>query len=239
MPSSKFVSEELLYILSVILIGFFTTVYDIKLGAIYGVLALASGAIYLVLKSQGGPVLRLNSVPHNTLRQLFITFTFLLVFFVITAVVLGVFGQSTAPGQTFDIGLAIKKMTSYETYTPILASNVFITFLVFAPLVGFVETMFFFTRGFELILRMFNIPLQVSNPRTIAAMAIVGIIFMFFHLQVRGISAIGGDYGGLIITALFGFLSSFLVLLTREAESAVYAHVIWNGAVVLKSTGVL
>lgn len=231
-------SEYSLYFWAAILVGLFAVIFDLKLGIIYGCLMLASWIAFEVLKSTGGVQFKLNGVPGNSGRQLFNVLIFLGIFVAISVVLKGLFPQYIH-GQ--GILFPFKAMAQYDTYLPVLANNIVISFIVFTLLIPYIETVLFFGRGFEFITRMFNVPHKLTNIRMISTILIIGIIFTYFHLTVRGIPAPGAnaDYTGLVLTFLFGVVSCVFVVVTKEIESAAISHVGWNGLAMLSKVGLL
>lgn len=69
--------------------------------------------------------------------------------------------------------------------------------------------------------------INISNfrdPRNLGLIALISFLFMWFHLQVRGIN----NNIDLLMTFLFGVVSLFLIGKFREIESAAELHVGWN-----------
>ena len=74
--------------------------------------------------------------------------------------------------------------------------------------------------------------INISNfkdGRNWALIALVSVLFMWFHLKVRGLN----NNIDLAITLVFAIISIYLVGKFREIESANYLHIGWNGLALL------
>ena len=63
-----------------------------------------------------------------------------------------------------------------------------------------------------------------KSAKTWALRVLIALLFMWFHLQVRGVN----NNIDLVMTFLFGLITSYLVGKFRELESANWLHVMWN-----------
>lgn len=72
---------------------------------------------------------------------------------------------------------------------------------------------------------IFNVSINdLKNPRLLSIIAFISVLFMTFHLKVRGIN----NNIDLIMTLIFAFVSLLLVAKTKEMESANEFHVATN-----------
>jgi hypothetical protein len=126
------------------------------------------------------------------------------------------------------------------TTTPILQGSVFLTFIGWAVLVPIIETSFFNGRlleglasyaevifGQKISLKKISFPL-------IMVILVVATTFTLFHITAKGLNTIP-----LLITFVFSVISSLLVVRHQELRSAIFLHILTNGAAVAAQFGYL
>ena len=101
-------------------------------------------------------------------------------------------------------------------------------FFLYAIFIGFLETRFI-GRLYGNSAKIFNINISdLKSAKNWALVLIVSLIFMYFHLKVRGYN----NNIGLAMTLLFMIVSLILIGRAKEMESANYLHIFWNGVAV-------
>lgn len=99
-----------------------------------------------------------------------------------------------------------------------------VKFYLFGFLVAIQETRII-GRIYGAIARLSNVNISdFGNIKNWSIIILVSILFMFFHLKVRGVN----NNIDLAMTFLFALVSLYLVGKFRELESANYLHVGWN-----------
>lgn len=230
-----FFTDESFYFWGLLALLLTTLLFRFELGVIYIIILVASIVAYIFLRMSGGVQYKINSVPFNSVKQIANGVVFFVIFAVISIGITGVFSQSIASGEAPSWNMAIKafSVANQPDYAPVLANNAILTFFVFAFLIPVLETVMFFGRGLEFVMRQFKVPTSLTSPKLWAVFVIISLLFTYAHFQVRGINNVSGN----VITFLFGMFSCFLVVKTKEIEGAVNAHIIWNGAIMVNRLG--
>lgn len=235
MPKIGFLTDESFYVWGLFALLLAVLLFRAELGIIYVIIFLASIVTYIFLGGNSGTWYKLNSSRGNTAKQIVNGIVFFIIFAAISILISGVFSQSITSSNPPSWNMAIKAFSvqNQPSYAPILADNAILTFVVYALLIPIIETVAFFGRGLEFLIKQFGVTPSLTNPRLWAIFVIISILFTYAHFAVRGVNNISGN----LITFLFGMFSCFLVVKTRELEGAVNAHVIWNGAIMVQRLG--
>ena len=98
-----------------------------------------------------------------------------------------------------------------------------VKYYLFGGLIPIVETLTIINMMIFLAW-IFDVPNDLKNPRLLSIIALVSVLFMIFHLKVRGIN----NNIDLIMTFIFSFVSLILVAKTKEPEPANEFHVATN-----------
>src|SRR3990167_7395952 len=93
---------------------------------------------------------------------------------------------------------------------------------MYIVVIPIIETIFKFVVVYEGLAQRWKIPLNLDlfNIRQFALINLLSLIFVALHFAVRGLT----NVHGLIITYIFGMVSGYLVLYTRQARESVLMH---------------
>lgn len=184
-------------------------------------------SLVITLFYSDGKRIFINKYSNNT----FSAFTKGLLAFAIFMFISGVLGQILQYIPSFD-SLIERLLSFFHATTPILADSKIMTVIGWGIMVPIIETKLFFGDIFDTFARMTNTPLTLGKFRTWLLMLFISFIFMWFHLQAKGLK----DNVALMMTVVFGVMSMALVIYDKlELESAIWFHIINNTAVVASS----
>ena len=121
--------------------------------------------------------------------------------------------------------------------TPALAQSVFANFILLGLFVPFGESNLWI-RAFEFVADKLGIKITKQNLTTFSVILLIPVfsfLFVIFHLTTKGIAA----FAALVIIFIMMAISLILVILTQEARTAIYFHIIANSvaAFILLSQG--
>jgi len=131
---------------------------------------------------------------------------------------------------------------------PVFAGNKILTIVTFGGLVPVIENTFFFGVLQEFFSDKFRVPLTLKSLRAHALFAVVGFLFMVFHLTSKGLPTSAGQLlnePALVVTFIFGYVMAALVAFSKESmggrdlRPSIFAHQIANVAAILKKMAVI
>lgn len=216
----KITSEPSLIIIILISLLLFKTTFEKEIGteiiSIYGWMAVIILVMY-VLKKNGTITSQITQKEGNSAESLLWAGGAIVGFTALYSVVNAIFGRVAEPSQTafqsFFSALVKFSGVDFSQLTPV-------KYYLFGFLIPLTETMTIIGI-FIFILWLFNIAVNLKDPRVHAVITIVASAFMYFHLKVRGIN----NNIDLAMTFLFAYLSLVLAAKTMEYESANEFHV--------------
>lgn len=212
--------QKLIFAVGLIL-SFLALTFDDRLGLIYLGFIILSFMGFTIFKKYYG----INNIFKNTGSQLLIALGGVVVFFGISYF-LSIFLQSAIP--LLEGNFVVEYLKMFSAQTPILAGNKILTFIVFGFIVAFVETLIFYIIGLNAIRDITGEPSRgYFSFSTIIVGLFLSAVFTIFHFQVRGLS----NNVGLIGTFIFGLISYYMILWSREGEPAIWFHIIWNSLI--------
>ena len=215
------VDKEKIWIFVLILIlGFLALTFNPTLAFIYGLFLLGA---YIIIDTLGLNY-KINNITKNTPKQLLIASIGIIIFLAISFVLDVVLQKSALLKGNF----FVEYLKIFAVETPLLAGNKLITMGTFSVIIPIIETLFFFGVLLTVILKLSGVSFQKINLNSIIVILLVSSIFTFFHLQVRGLA----DNVGLMGYFIFAIISSVMVMKTKEIESAMWFHIMWNLMVV-------
>lgn len=188
-----------------------------------------------------------NQVPDNLTKSLGAAFFAFVIFFFVTLGVTFML-QSTAFFQgNIQSTNALQSImrhgfasTGLPVDSPIFADSKFLTYFFYGLVIPFVETRFII-RLMEFLAQSFNAELKRINIKLIMIYIVVGGLFVWLHLNVKGVE----DNVALLMTFIFAIITFELArigwkvrsLVEREMESATYLHVINNMVFIANKIG--
>ncbi|MBI4029314.1 MAG: hypothetical protein HY376_03030 [Candidatus Blackburnbacteria bacterium] len=222
---TAFLEEPWYYLSAGFILAFTYSAISKDLAVLYFILVSVDAFAYFSLK----PQLNFNSVSGNTGRAMGYAVLAFVAFIAISIFLVNLLQASanlTVASLTSRIGAA----TFGAATKPILENNPIAIFVLGAIMIPIIETKTLIARLMEVLSKIFKISLNL-DPRTPEGrktwflFAVVSAFGVIFHFQAKGV----GDTVALTLTFIFWMVSCFLIVKTREAESAVYLHQINNG----------
>jgi len=125
-------------------------------------------------------------------------------------------------GFALSILMSWKIMTSQTAFIPYPTFQFFdhrLPNAVLSGVAGIIEDLFFFSLLFPVIYALLNRQLQNKFISCVLSSFSISLIFMLFHLFVYG-----ANQPALLMTFIFGLMSSLLVFLTRSIIISHYLH---------------
>ena len=225
---TAFLEEPWYYLMGGFILAFLFQTVSSTLAGVYFILLAVDAFAYFSLK----PSLNFNSTSGNT-KQALIYAVVAFVAFVGISIVLVNFFQSSANLSPSSLLDRIGGATFGATTKPILENNPIAIFIIGAILIPIIETKTLIARLMEILSRIFKLTLDLKSPSTWVLFAIVSGIGVVFHFQAKSIK----DDVALALTFIFWMVSCFLIVKTKESESAVYLHNLNNGITMLRMLG--
>lgn len=166
----------------------------------------------------------------NTAQALLYAGISLVVMFVLYQGVIYIFRQSVIQIQSTETQLTqsifqtiFQSMKKFGTQEVDFSKFNYFNYYVFGFLIPIIETRVI-GRIYGFVAKITNININNFNIKNWALIVFVSLLFMYFHLKVRGVN----NNVDLAVTFLFAVVSLFLVGKFRELESANYLHIGWN-----------
>lgn len=225
---TAFLEEPWYYLMSGFILAFVFQTVSSTLAGIYFILLAVDAFAYFSLK----PQLNFNSVSGNT-KQALTYAVMAFVAFVTISIFLINFFQASANLTLSSLTARIGGATFGAATKPILENNPLTIFLIGAILIPIIETKSLISRLMEILARIFKVALDLKSPPTWILFAIVSGLGVVFHFQAKGVT----DNVALALTFIFWMVSCFLIVKTRESESAVYLHQMNNGITLTRLLG--
>lgn len=222
----KLTSEPALIILILVSLLFFKTTFEKEAGteivAIYLIMAVVALAIF-ILKKLDVITTEVNPKSGNSVESLLWAVGAIVGFTALYSVVNLMFRQSILPVQSSGLG-----QTAFQSFFGALVRFSSVDFSQLTPikyyLFGYIipitETITLIGLMIFLVW-MLNTPLNLKNPRVHAVITILAVLFMFFHLKVRGVN----NNIDLAMTFLFGYITLVLAVKLKEYEAANGFHI--------------
>lgn len=234
---TAFLEEPHTYFFLGVLLAFFWQTVGQGLAGLYFILLAADAFSLLTFQ----PKLNFNSISGNTPQALGTALVALIVFLGLAWLLV----STLQAASNLDIGqifLRIRSAIFGAAAPPLLENNRYAIFIIGTFLIPTIETKSLISRLMEILAKIFKIPLELRSLQTWILFLIVSAIGVIFHFQAKGVGATEKDTIALMLTFLFWMVSCFLIVKTRESESAVYLHMMNNGltlAPILKAAPVL
>ena len=139
-----------------------------------------------------------------------------------------------------DPGTMQSVLSLFATTTPILAGNQFLKIIVWAGLIPFIESIFFFGNLLEGFATYgasrlgTKIDITKISIQSIIVVLFVSALFALFHLTSKQLSS-----PALMLTFIFAIISCLLVIYNRELKQAIEFHVVINLLAVLSSLNLI
>lgn len=220
-----FLEEPLDYVFEGLVLAFLWQTFSIELAGVYFILLAVDAFIWFSLK----PKLNFNSVSGNSGQALITAFIAFAVFIALSVVTVKAV-QAAAQLNFADLLARLGNATFGATVKPLLSSSPIAIFLIGAVIIPKRETKTLIARLMEFLSIVFKVPLELKSPQTWVLWAVVSAVGVIFHFQVKGVT----DNIALALTFVFWMVSCWLIVKTRESESAVYLHMINNGWTLLR-----
>ncbi len=225
---TAFLEEPWYYILNGFILAFVFQTVSSTLATVYFILLVVDAFAYLSLK----PQLNFNSVSGNTTQALAYAVVAFVAFVAISIFLINLF-QASANLTLSSLTSRIGGATFGAATKPILENNPIVIFVIGALLIPIIETKSLIARLMEILSKIFKVALDLKSPQTWILFLIVSGIGVVFHFQAKGVT----DNVALALTFIFWMVSCFLIVKTRESESAVYLHQINNGVTLARLLG--
>lgn len=169
----------------------------------------------------------INSIPSNTLKSIGKALMGLTIVIIGTMIVGGMF-------NVLDSFTVSSVFESLQSSTPVLEGNVGLSFFAWGQLIPILETLAV-GMAFVYFLSLLRVRVDdFKNPKWLALVSILSTLFMYLHLQAKGVDSLG-----LISTFIFMVVSLVLISIDKEYESAIWMHIINNSVVVALSLGII
>jgi len=215
-----FLEEPHTYFLLGIVLAFLWQTFSVELAGVYFILLVSGGFAWANLKTK----LNFNSVSGNTPNAILLAVVAFIAFIAISFLAINVL-QSAAELEGQSLQERIGATVIGAAQDPILKESKLAVFLIGALLIPIIETKVLIARLMEVLARIFHVSLNLGDFKTWVLFAVVAGVGVVFHFQAKGIT----DGIALMLTFIFWMISSWLIVKTRESESAVYLHIINNG----------
>lgn len=230
-----FFQEPQSYFIRLLMLAFLAITFSERVAIIYGLLVAASFVVWVTMK----PKIRFSSVSGNTPQAITtaaVTYAaFIIISFLTISFLQGI--VDLQPGFTSIISrIGSATFGGQAPATPILESNFIVIFIVGAIIIAPIETRALIADAMTVFGKVTNTnPFNLHSLRTWALFAFIATIGVFFHIQAKGVT----DNAALILVFIFWMVSAWLIAKTREAEAAVYVHVINNAVALLVAFSII
>jgi len=220
------------FAIALILLSFFYINFDPEVATTFFII-LVSGILILIFDLFGPtgisfPIEKISSNRKKALIQVLGAYVIFVVISILINIVLA--SQTNSVMSVFEI---------FSTNKPLLANNVLLTIFIWGFLIPFVETAVFFGIWMEFIKDSTKIRTsQGFGVENILLALLMAGAFAFFHLQVRFVQGGAVNNPALIITFVFGLLSSLMVLKYGEVKQAIALHVLVNTLAMFQKFGI-
>ena len=226
----KLTSEPAVFFLISLSLVLIVTLFNEELGTqifkIYGALLILDLIIHLLF-----PNIEVKSVSGNTATALLYAGIAFAGLYILYGVVQFMFRQSVLPVTATEQQLAqsvfqtvFQSFSTFSSQMVDFSKLTVVKYYLFGFLIPIQETRAI-GRIYGAVAQIANV--QIGNFRNIknwSIIILVSILFMYFHLKVRGVN----NNIDLAMTFLFALVSLFIIGKFREVESANYLHIGWN-----------
>ena len=223
------------YILVNVLLLFLLINFNLEIGTIYGLMAIVDWiAYYIALDKSAITLFPIEKDKRNRMINIawamgaYVAFIFVVNFIVVRL--------NVAPSSTLSPFEYVSQLISGTfSASPILYGSRFLKVIVWGLLIPIIETRFFFrtllqwgqkSAGFKYT-SFFTI-------QTLLLSVFFGAVFTVFHIVAKGIT----NNSSLLVTFIFGAVSTALVLYFREAIQAIFLHIITNTIATMQQLGI-
>lgn len=221
-------TRNAIILVSIILL--FTLInFDPSFSTIFLAIILVGAFIFSTDKK---PEILLEKPGNNRITSLAIVGAGFVGFYVLSFIVLNIFGLSTA--SIFSI-YADWLGSLMAQFSPALADNPWLILLAWGALIPFSETFTFFGVVFEWLVEIFKSKFDPKQLRVWMIMLIIAGIFTLFHITAKGFE----NNPALIMTYIFGFISLTIVLYRKQLFEAVWLHIVINSTAIIFSRDLL
>jgi len=226
----RFTTRNAVILVSIMLL-FMLINFDPNFATIFIAIILVGAFIFSTDKK---PEILLERPGNNRITSLLIVGAGFIGFYVLSFLVLSLFGFPTA--SIFSI-YADWLGSLMAQFSPALADNPWLVLLAWGALIPFSETFTFFGVVFEWLVEMFKSKFDPKRLRVWMILALIAGIFTLFHMTAKGVTAAAN--APLIMTFVFGFVSLVLVLYRRQLFEAVWLHIVVNSTAIIFARNLL
>ncbi len=225
--------------LLLLFLGFFFLTLSPQMATLYAILTIAT---YFF---KGKKIVDINEVKKNTPNALLYAGIAFVIFISISVVVFGFLGKNipqTQPPTTQPQSILVISSTFSQSFLPnfsqlftaqpLLAGNIYALIFVWGILIPYIETILFITIFVFLTKNIIKTdPYNLKKLEVWMLIIGVSILFMFFHIQAKGIT----NNASLILTVIFSTVMLTLYSITKEMEASIYFHQTNNTLAIIAS----
>ena len=223
------ITREDYFKFTILFLLFLLLVFDTEMSVIYILLIVGD---FLWFKFDKSITFQIESRTDNRFSSLLQVAIASVAFFLISKFAL----------QSFfgDPGTMQSVLSLFATTTPILAGNQFLKVIVWAGLIPFIESIFFFGNLLEGFATYgasrlgTKIDITRFSIQSIIVVLFVSALFALFHLTSKSLSS-----PALMLTFIFAIISCLLVIYNKELKQSIIFHVCINFLSVMVSLGLI
>jgi len=212
------------YLANLVLILFLLINFNLQIGTIYGFMATFDLlAYYFAFDQKVFKWIPIERSRHSRFNSLVWAMGIYVVFMFVVNFITLKFGRQAAASPLENIAQLVSATFSAS---PILYGSNFLKLAVWGIIIPIVETKAFFRTFLQWGLNFIKMPMPTSikEPRAWIISAFFGAMFSVFHIAAKGITA----NSSLMVTFMFGTLSTLMVIHFKEAIQAILLHIITN-----------
>lgn len=226
MKIGKFYEQPKIYLLLLLFSVFIFLTFDRTAGTVLALLSLGAWSLYHTTR----PRLRINGIKGNTLNSIVIGGIGVGLTIGLSMIVGSVFFGWT-PASIVEF-LTANKGAVIGAGTLPFQGNLILTWITFVLAFPITETAITI-QIFDLLLRQFNIPLNLKDFRVYAVAMVMAVGAIFYHIYAKStISGAPNPNILLVIGAIF-FVECLISVYSKEAEPAIWHHIINNAIALL------
>lgn len=225
-----------LYFLVNVILLFILINFNLEIGMIYGVMAIVDWMAYYMAFDRGS----INFYPiekdkkKRLLNVVYAMGAYVGFIFIVNFVVAR---MTAVPDQgTLTIFEYISSLIAGTfSASPILYGSNFLKLIVWGLLIPIIETRFFFRTLLQWAAKTVGqIGFDLKSSKTWFTMIFFGALFSVFHIVAKGIT----NNSSLLVTFVFGMVSTGLVLYYKESIQAILLHIITNTIATMQQLGI-
>jgi len=228
---AKLIKEKTIFALLGIILLFMIVNFDKDMALIFSLMIIID---YLIFKDDTFVSYPFERKTDNRILMFFEVALMWAMFMGLTAVIMRILTPSIT-----SLTNAIQTIFELQASTkPALSGNKILTFIGWGVMIPIIETRFFFGRLLELIKDRWKKSLTILSLAVHIIGVVIGAIFALFHLTARQCgSAQTCQNAALLVTFLFGYVSTLMVIWKGETKQATLLHILTNSLSVGVSLG--